>query len=137
MGKCRFKPGWLTEYSWVQKTNDIRKAHCWVCTKTIDVGGMEESALKSHKKMKTLKENMKLRSKQGSWDVFFVKQEGTIVKTVKSKTDLKTTAHLCRTRKAQPHAESVQIEDSNSRTFATFSCSIKLADIHRQIRHKK
>ncbi|KAH3737593.1 hypothetical protein DPMN_044186 [Dreissena polymorpha] len=89
MGKCRFKPGWLTEYSWVQKTNDIRKAHCWVCMKTIDVGGMGESALKSHKKVKTLKENMKLRSKQGSCDVFFVKQEGTIVKTVKSKTDLK------------------------------------------------
>ncbi|KAH3696617.1 hypothetical protein DPMN_084093, partial [Dreissena polymorpha] len=32
--------------------------------------------------------------------------------------------------------ESVQIEDSNSRTFATFSSSIKLADIHRQIRLK-
>ncbi|KAH3895038.1 hypothetical protein DPMN_019198 [Dreissena polymorpha] len=89
MGKCRFKPGWLTEFSWVQITNDIRKAHCWVCMKTIDVGGMEESALKSHKKVKTRKENMKLRSKQGSCDVFFVKQEGTIVKTVKSKTDLK------------------------------------------------
>ncbi|KAH3693048.1 hypothetical protein DPMN_193385 [Dreissena polymorpha] len=38
MGKCRFKPGWLTEYSWVQKTNDIRKAHCLECMKTIDVG---------------------------------------------------------------------------------------------------
>ena len=61
MGKCRFKPGWLTEYSWVQKTNDIRKAHCRECMKTIDVGGMGESALKSHKKGETHTENMKLR----------------------------------------------------------------------------
>ena len=54
--------------------------------KTIGVGGMGESALKSHYKEETHKENMKLRSKQGSCNVFMVKQEGTIVKTVESKT---------------------------------------------------
>jgi len=39
--------------------------------KTIGVGGMGESALKSHYKEETHKENMKLRSKQGSCNVFF------------------------------------------------------------------
>ena len=83
MGKCRFKLSWLKEYKWIQKTNDIRKAHCRVCMKNIEIGSMGESALKSHEKGETHKENLSIRSKQASCDLFFVKQEGKIVvKTV-------------------------------------------------------
>ena len=67
MGKCRFKPSWETEYKWVQKTNDIRKAHCRVCLKTIDVGGMGESALKSHQKGETHKENHEMYWHHSLW----------------------------------------------------------------------
>ncbi|KAH3707888.1 hypothetical protein DPMN_067307 [Dreissena polymorpha] len=97
---------------------------------------MGESVLKSHEKVETLKENMKLRSKQGSCDVSFVKQEGTIVKTVKSKTDINNNSPSVSNQEGTA-TESVQIEDSNSRTFTTFSSSIKLADIRRQICLKK
>ena len=54
MGKCRFQLKWLKDYSWEQKSKD-RKTHCRVCMKNIEIGGMGESALKSHGKVKVTK----------------------------------------------------------------------------------
>ncbi|KAH3704888.1 hypothetical protein DPMN_079949 [Dreissena polymorpha] len=71
---------------------------------------MGESALKSQEKGKAHKENMKLRSKQGSCDVFFVKKEGTIVTTVKSKTDIINNSPSVSNQEGAA-TESVQIED--------------------------
>ena len=67
--------------------------------------------MKSHEKGETHKENMKLRSKQVSCDVFFVKQEGTIVKTVNSKTDINNNSPSVSNQEGTD-AESVQIEDN-------------------------
>ncbi|KAH3697562.1 hypothetical protein DPMN_085065 [Dreissena polymorpha] len=77
--------------------------------KTIDVGMMGESALKSHEKGETHKKDIKLRSKQDSCYMLFVKQEGTIVKTVKSKTDINNNSPSVSNQEGTA-TESVQIE---------------------------
>ncbi|KAH3800680.1 hypothetical protein DPMN_154319 [Dreissena polymorpha] len=103
-----------------------------------------------------------IEKQAGFLQCVFVKQEGTIVKTVKSKTDMNNNSPSIQvpgpsqlsavvsnsqtsidkffkkrgSNQEGTATESVQIKDSNSRTFATFSSSIKLADIHRQIRFK-
>ncbi|KAH3870287.1 hypothetical protein DPMN_033469 [Dreissena polymorpha] len=62
MGKCRFKPGWLTEYYWVQKNKGHSKSTLSGLYEDHWCRGMGESALKSHEKEETHKENIKLRS---------------------------------------------------------------------------
>ncbi|KAH3864829.1 hypothetical protein DPMN_027857 [Dreissena polymorpha] len=66
----------------------------------------------------------------------FVKQEGTNVKTIKSKTDINNNSPPVSNQEGTA-TESAARRSLNSRTFATISSSIKLADIHRQVRYKK
>jgi hypothetical protein len=76
MGKSLFQLKWLKDNSWVQKSSDIEKVHCRVCMKNIEIGGMGESALKSHEKGESHKENLKIQQKQGSCDLFLLNKKG-------------------------------------------------------------
>ena len=58
--KCVFSRKWLSHnnYSWVRECKEDKyKALCTVCNKTFNIGGMGESALKSHMKSEKHKSN--------------------------------------------------------------------------------
>ena len=73
MGKCIFNKDWPRKYTWARETSDKSKAFCWACRKEIDIVKMGESALRSHAKAESHKNNEK--SMSVSFVNWFIKEE--------------------------------------------------------------
>ena len=62
---CKFRKEWLTKddyKEWIQEHADDKKAYCKVCSKSIDLSIMGQSALVSHMKSKKHSDSVAVRS---------------------------------------------------------------------------